>query len=142
MKFNIRVYGLLIHNDKILVSDENRFGMQFTKFPGGGLEFQEGVIDCLKREFKEELNIEIQNPQLFYINENYVPSAFNSSHQLLSIYYLVESDEISKIELKEKTFDFNGQEQVFRMLALNKIEESSFKFPVDREVVKKLLDFK
>ena len=50
--FNVRVYGLLI-NDKneILISDEQEYGTRFTKFPGGGLEFGEGLIDGLKREF-------------------------------------------------------------------------------------------
>ena len=37
-RFNVRVYGLLFNDEKeVLVTDENRFGIQFTKFPGGGL---------------------------------------------------------------------------------------------------------
>ncbi len=60
-KFNIRVYGLLFNDQgDILVSDEERFGNRFTKFPGGGLEFGEGLSDCLKREFIEELNQNIE----------------------------------------------------------------------------------
>ena len=46
-RFNIRVYGLLINNlNQVLVSDENIKGHYITKFPGGGLEFGEGIIDC------------------------------------------------------------------------------------------------
>ena len=41
--FNVRVYGLLINNqNEVLVSDEQEYGMRFTKFPGGGLEYGEG----------------------------------------------------------------------------------------------------
>lgn len=29
------------------------------KFPGGGLEYGEGVLECLHREFDEELNVKI-----------------------------------------------------------------------------------
>ncbi|MFM2327645.1 MAG: hypothetical protein RIR31_1847, partial [Bacteroidota bacterium] len=58
--FNIRVYGILINENKqVLVSDEFIRGMQITKFPGGGLEFGEGTRDCLKREFMEEMNLEV-----------------------------------------------------------------------------------
>lgn len=58
-QFNIRVYGFLIEDKKVLVTDEFRLGIFMTKFPGGGLQFGEGTIDCLKREFMEEMNIPI-----------------------------------------------------------------------------------
>ena len=61
--FIIRVYGIYIDPDKgILVSDELVNGKYITKFPGGGLEFGEGTIDCLKREMVEETGQEL----LFY----------------------------------------------------------------------------
>ena len=54
-KLNLRVYGLLLNNNgEVLLTDESRFGMEFTKFPGGGIELGEGISDCLKREFIEE----------------------------------------------------------------------------------------
>ena len=58
--FNVRVYGLLINEfDQVLLSDEEESGFRFSKFPGGGLEYGEGLIDGLKREFMEELGIEV-----------------------------------------------------------------------------------
>ena len=68
-KFNVRVYGILEKDNCVLVSDEDRFGKQFTKFPGGGLEWGEGVEDCLIREFKEELSVDIQVNSLFYLTD-------------------------------------------------------------------------
>ena len=50
-RFNIRVYGLLVEAGRILVTDEFRLGIFMTKFPGGKLNFKEGTIDCLRREF-------------------------------------------------------------------------------------------
>ncbi|MBS3915465.1 MAG: NUDIX domain-containing protein [Bacteroidetes bacterium] len=91
--FNIRVYGIWIRNNEILLSTEKTGELEFTKFPGGGLHFGEGIGDCLKREFREELNIEIQPKDLFYVNENLVASAFHKNQQLISIYYLVDSTE-------------------------------------------------
>ena len=49
-KFIIRVYGIAIHNGHILVCDEIWYDTFMTKFPGGGLEYGEGTIDCLKSE--------------------------------------------------------------------------------------------
>ena len=58
--FNIRVYGILINEkNQVLVADEYIRGGYYTKFPGGGLEFGEGTRDCLKREFKEEMNLKV-----------------------------------------------------------------------------------
>ena len=59
--FNVRVYGLLINENKqVLVSDEYIRGDYITKFPGGGLEFGEGTRDCLKREFMEEMTLDVR----------------------------------------------------------------------------------
>jgi ADP-ribose pyrophosphatase YjhB (NUDIX family) len=89
--FNVRVYGLLLNDDdELLVSDEQEYGMQFTKFPGGGLELGEGLLDGLKREFMEECNLEIEVVGHFYTTDFFVKSAFNNS-QVISVYYLVRS---------------------------------------------------
>ena len=75
--FNLRVYALII-NDKneILLSDEYRFGKFFTKFPGGGVEFGEGILDALHREMFEELNLKIDEAIPFYFNDFHQESAF------------------------------------------------------------------
>ena len=38
----IRVYGVLIVDDQVLLSDEYHKGMEITKFPGGGLQTWRG----------------------------------------------------------------------------------------------------
>jgi ADP-ribose pyrophosphatase YjhB (NUDIX family) len=57
---SVRVYGVLINDqNEVLVSDEYIRGEYYTKFPGGGLEIGEGTRECLQREFKEEMNLEV-----------------------------------------------------------------------------------
>ena len=68
-RYIIRVYALIINsNNKILISDEFQLNMRMTKFPGGGMHFGEGPIDCLKREAIEEFGQEIEVLEHFYTN--------------------------------------------------------------------------
>lgn len=131
-KFNIRVYGILInHNKEILVLDETRNGFHFTKFPGGGLEWGEGFQDCLKREFEEELAVKVTVLDLFYINDDFVSSAFQSEDQLISVYYLVS---INKEDVLIQKTDF----EVPRWVSLNQIKDNDLTFPIDKRVLLKL----
>ena len=87
-RFNIRVYGIWILGEKVLVNEELIRAQPVIKFPGGGLHWGEGTIDCLKREWMEELGIAIQVVSHFYTTDFFQLSAFDDS-QVVSIYYLV-----------------------------------------------------
>ncbi len=138
-QFNVRVYGLLINSKKeILVSDERRNGFSFTKFPGGGLEFGEGVVDALIREFSEELAIDVSIGELFYVNDFFQLSAFNENHQLLSFYYFVNY--IKSEELGQENYSFPLQEEgeKQRWVSIDKLKETDFTFPIDKIVIEKI----
>lgn len=88
--FNIRVYGLLINSkNEVLISRERYKDYEFTKFPGGGLEYGEGTLDTLRREFEEELGIKPFNFRHFYTTDFFQKSIMGDD-QVLSIYYLVD----------------------------------------------------
>lgn len=143
-KFNIRVYGLLLNdNSEILVADEFEFGMKFTKFPGGGLELGEGLIDGLKREWMEELGQEIEVIDHFYTTDFFQLSGFHSNQQLISIYYLVKPVSDFKITTAKKPFDFkntSGEMLSFRWLELNNDSKEQLTFPIDKIVINKLIE--
>ncbi len=109
--FNLRVYGILVGaNKEVLVSDEFIRGQYYTKFPGGGLEFGEGTRDCLKREFKEEMNLEVEVGEHLYTTDFFQLSAFNPGHQIISIYYWVRELGPILAPLRDKPFDFDERE--------------------------------
>lgn len=139
--FNVRVYGLLINErNEILISDEQEYGMQFTKFPGGGLELGEGLIDGLKREFMEECLAQIEVLSHFYTTDFYVKSAFNDS-QIISVYYLVKNTSALDLNFKVKVFDFDGEGdtlQAFRWVPLADLQAEDLTFPIDQHVIKLL----
>jgi ADP-ribose pyrophosphatase YjhB (NUDIX family) len=71
------------------------------------LEFGEGTRDCLKREFKEEMDLEVEIGDHLYTTDFFQMSAFNSSHQIISIYYSARALEPIKAPLRTKPFDFD-----------------------------------
>ena len=141
--FNVRVYGLLINDaNEILISDEQEYGIRFTKFPGGGLEFGEGLIDGLKREFIEECNAAIEVVDHFYTTDFFVKSAFNDS-QVLSVYYIVKNIEMLNLVTKTVVFDFDGDGEVlqsFRWVKLTDLNKEDFLFPTDQRVAELLIN--
>lgn len=89
--FTIRVYGLLEQDGKVLAIRERIAGEEYLKFPGGGLEFGEGLRDCLKREFQEELSLGIEVGEHLYTCDHFVQSKFRPDRQVLAVYYLVKA---------------------------------------------------
>lgn len=145
--FNVRVYGILIDSKKrLLVSDEFIRGSYFTKFPGGGLEFGEGTRDCLKREFKEETNLDVSIGDHIYTTDFFQISAFNNVDQIISIYYFVHAAEPIDLPTKTTLFDFQpeqiadprGEAEVFRWIECNDLNEECVSLPIDKVVVKML----
>lgn len=142
--FNVRVYGLLINEqNQLLISDELEYGMYFSKFPGGGLEYGEGLIDGLKREFSEECFFEIEILSHFYTTDFYLKSAFDDT-QIISIYYLVKNINSIKLPVKTVPFDFDEKTvdsgfQSFRWIDLNKLKIEDVTFPADQKAVELLL---
>jgi len=139
-RYNIRVYGLLF-NDKneVLLSKEFRFGKRFVKFPGGGHELGEGILDGLKREFREELGIEIQNIAHFYTTDFFQVSAFATDEQLISIYYKVRSKQEALILQNQNSLDIDeGDEHTFVWQGIEELTENDVTYPIDKLVVKML----
>ena len=137
-KFNVRVYGICFNEKKdLLVTDELINGMEITKLPGGGLEFGEGTLDCIKREFMEETGQEIEVMRHFYTTDFFVASAFNPQSQVISIYYLVKLKKAPGFPVTTKPFDFPERKNdvfVFRWLPYKNIDPDAFTFPIDKKI--------
>ena len=144
---SVRVYGLLVDSKKrVLVSDEFIRGSYYTKFPGGGLEFGEGTRDCLKREFKEETNLDVTIGDHIYTTDFFQMSAFNPADQILSIYYSVHTAEPINLVTKTALFDFEPHQvadpttscEVFRWVEWKDLREETVSLPIDKVIIKEL----
>lgn len=125
-RFNVRVYGLWVDNGKVLVSRESVLGRSILKFPGGGLDFGEGLKDALKREWQEELNIAIAVQEHFYTTDYFQPSAWDDS-QIISVYYKVRP-------LVHLALPFNNGQEQFDWLPINEQLAESLSLPIDKVV--------
>ncbi len=146
----IRIYGILINEQQqILVSDEFIRGMYVTKFCGGGLEEGEGTRDCLRREFMEEMNLNVEVGEHFYTTDFYMPSAFRKGDQIMSIYYKVKALEPITAPLRTEPFQFDeremnmynktGETETFRFINLADLNEDCLTLPIDKIIVQMIL---
>lgn len=125
-RFNIRVYGIWIKDDQLLVNEELIQGKRVIKFPGGGLELGEGTIDGLKREWKEELDLDIDILDHFYTTDFFQQSAFDNT-QVISIYYFVRADDHSMIRNLVPG-------EITYWLPIKSVTAETFTLPIDQAV--------
>ncbi|WP_241518433.1 NUDIX domain-containing protein [Bacteroidetes bacterium endosymbiont of Geopemphigus sp.] len=100
-----------------------------TKFPGGALEFGEGLREALQREFLEELNLPVEIGQHFYTTDFFQPSAFKKNEQLIAIYYKVDTFHIEALRIMEKKI------RQLHWIAAEDLREDKVTLAVDKKVV-------
>ena len=144
-KFNVRVYGILLNEQKqVLVSDEYIRGEYYTKFPGGGLEFGEGTRECLQREFKEEMNLDVSIEDHIYTTDIFQMSAFTTEHQIIAIYYFAKALQPITVPIRTAAFDFDEQQlqvyeqtkqiETFRFIDWKNFTADAITLPIDKIV--------
>lgn len=94
------VLGIVKKDNKILVSEgyDKTKNEIFYRSIGGGIEFLENSKDTLKREFKEELNIDINVGEFLGISENIFTYNGKNAHELILFYNV----DINNFDYKEK----------------------------------------
>jgi len=143
--FNLRVYGFYVNNNqKILVSEEWIMGKKYIKFPGGGLEYGEGTLDCLHREFKEELNTEIEILKHIYTTDYFQPSAFKQNDQIISVYYQVNLQNENLLTIPEQEDQFlegkvKSSKLLFRFANFNETLLNYLSLPIDKIAYQKFI---
>ena len=130
-RFNIRVYALIIFKNNILLSRELIQNKLIYKFPGGGVELGEGFVDALQREAKEEMGQHLNHITHFYTTDFFQRSSFDSSEQLISIYFKASLSKNLNNRLKIPVKD----QPVFEWKRLVDLDEENLHFPIDKKVL-------
>lgn len=120
------VAALIKRKDKILLcqrKENDCFGLLW-EFPGGKIEKNETLEEAIKREIKEELNLEILPKKL-------VGKFFDKNHNTRITVYLFDCEMVGK-KLKTKECNDYGFFTYKEALSLNLA-------PVDRKILDKLM---
>ncbi len=91
--------------------------------------------DALKREFREEMDLEVSVGSLFYINDFLQLSQFIKTDQLLSVYYEVATSDMDRVE---ECILNPVSEQSFRWVDFESFNIRDITFPIDKVVFEKI----
>ena len=128
--FNIRVYGLSFNEaGELLTCREGKAYNRILKFPGGGLDYGEGLIDALKREFLEELETSITVDKHIYTTDFFQKSYFDAS-QVIAVYYQVTLP-------KDVVIPCTKGELAFQYEPINRELLSKLSMPIDKYVLER-----
>ena len=94
--------GLVIKDNKLLVSEgfDKVKNEIFYRCLGGGIEFLEKSEEALKREFLEEINVDITVKDFLGISENIFTYQGKKAHELILFYSIEISDKNYQEEYK------------------------------------------
>jgi len=83
----VRACGILVENEKILLLKHTNIGPKDHLWspPGGGVEFGQEVKEVVKREFMEEVNLEVEVDKYLFTNE-YI----GERHHAIELFFAVK----------------------------------------------------
>jgi ADP-ribose pyrophosphatase YjhB (NUDIX family) len=140
--FNIRVYALVVKNNRLLISEEQHGGFFLRKFPGGGLQFGEGVLQALHRELKEELDADVESASLLCVTEDFVVSFLNDKQQVIGVHYLVDlKQDYSDEFLNNNHLELENGHIQFKWVLIDSLTAEDFTSSVDKSAFEKLKQY-
>lgn len=143
----IRCKGLIINNKNEIMLG---YCHNTYQFPGGHLEENETLLDCLKREVKEETGIELNDEEIdkniieknTHYTRNYRNSKKNRKNEIY--YYIIKTNKLPNINnslLDKNEIDGN---YTIKMIDINNVEQilidSISLNEVNKIIVEEMLD--
>lgn len=86
----IRVAGIFVEGEKILLVKHSKFGQEYYLLPGGGQETGESLTQTLEREWQEELDVGVVPGKFLFMGES-IPPDLEERRQVLQIVFSIES---------------------------------------------------
>lgn len=106
------VHGVVVNSEGAILV-HRREDHPFWALPGGKIELGESVVDCLKREMKEETGLEVIPKKLLgvFSSPEYVLSLKEMTFQPLLIVFLCQATGAEKLTLTAESVSFSWMSQ-------------------------------
>lgn len=127
----IRVCGILIEHDKLLLIAHKKNDEIYWLLPGGGVDYGESLKEALCREFHEELNVLIDVDEIALVSDSIDPDG-NRHVVNLCFACRYESGEF-RLGEDERLYDF-------RFFSENEIRDITIYPPINNELVSIMQD--
>jgi 8-oxo-dGTP diphosphatase len=94
-EMKIRVAGLIVHKNALLMVKHVKNGKSYWMLPGGGIKIGESIKEALQRELKEEINLESMVREMVFV----VESMLSAEKHIIQPTFRVETDAINDLRL-------------------------------------------
>lgn len=133
LKPRVRVAGILIENDRILLIEHLKKNKRYWLVPGGGVDWGESTAEALIREYKEETNLDIDVDKFLFLSETIAP---NKQKHVINLYFQVR---VLKNSIEEMRIGNEKNLMDLRFITKEEIEEIKL-YPNIKEQLKQLLN--
>ena len=126
----IRVAGILIEDDKILLIQHHKNNKKYWLIPGGGNDWGETAKEALIREYKEETKMNIEVDEFLFFSETIYP---NKERHILNLFFRIHRNEKNNsiIKLGDEAvlidLKFVTKEELKTMIVYPNIKENLLK---------------
>ncbi|RRD39944.1 NUDIX hydrolase [Leptotrichia sp. OH3620_COT-345] len=93
----VRVAGVLIENEKILLIEHSKNEKKYWLVPGGGVDWGESTAESLIREYKEETNLDIEVQSFLFLSETLAP---DKKKHVINLYFKIKRKSCSEENMK------------------------------------------
>lgn len=128
-RFNYRVCGMIIHNNKILAMHDQR--SPYYYLPGGRVKLGETVEDAVLREIREELEIDAAIVRPLWLNQGFFTEDVSGEqfHEIC-VYFLMDISHTSLLSKGEQfVLNENNQHHTFEWLSFDRLKDEYF-YPI------------
>ncbi|MGM9988792.1 MAG: NUDIX hydrolase [Bacillaceae bacterium] len=116
---NIRTAGILIKNNHVLL--HKNVNDQFWALPGGRVAINEESKESVKREYKEELGIDVEVTRLLWIVENFFTYNNDDFHEL-GFYYLLKLENGESFFKEDSFYGLEGEHLIYKWFSVDELE--------------------
>ena len=135
----VRVAGLLNVNSTVLMVEHFKEGRAYWLLPGGGVNLGEKAKTALKRELKEELNLDCSVNDLLFVVESYN----NRGDHIIQPTYLIETGDIDLLvpgtDKRIKGFAFLDRDKIASAVIYPDIKQELNEYLVSKKINKRYI---